>query len=140
MRRTCRYLDQKSGFFWFWSSPKVGENLFVGDHLNSAGKTLCISVKTFIFFIFFGDHPILTAKQPQSNSRPMKIWVNFVYGCIKLPKKPPPLYEILATRLWQSTIYYNDIRKGGCESRLRICYSARWLSLVLQLMFLPQCY
>ena len=39
---------------------------------------------------FFGDHLILTEKPPESNLRLMKIWVKFVFGCIKLPKKPPP--------------------------------------------------
>ena len=41
--RTCRCLDQSSGVFWFWSSPKVGEDLSFGDHLISARKTLWIS-------------------------------------------------------------------------------------------------
>ena len=29
----------------------------------------------------------------------MEIWVKFVYRCFKLPKKPPSLCKILATRL-----------------------------------------
>ena len=39
---------------------------------------------------FFGDHLIFNKKSPQSYSRLMKIWVKFLYGGIKLPKKPPP--------------------------------------------------
>ena len=42
------------------------------------------------FFSFFGDHLLFTEKLSQSNSRLMKILVKFVYGWIKLPKKPPP--------------------------------------------------
>ena len=40
----------------------------------------------------------------------------------------------------QATIHYNDMWKRGFECRLCICYSASWLSLVLQLMLLLQCY
>ena len=43
------------------------------------------SVKPF----FFGVHLILTEKAPKSNSREKKIWVKFVYSCIKFSKKPP---------------------------------------------------
>ena len=39
---------------------------------------------------FFGDHLILTEKPLESNLRLIKIWVKFVFGWIKLPKKPPP--------------------------------------------------
>ena len=60
-------------------------------------------VKTF----FFGDHLNLTEKPLQSRLRLMKIWVKFVYSYIKLPKKPPPLFEILATRLNSGLILYS---------------------------------
>ena len=81
---------------------RPGKNL---EFRISAGKTLWISVKTFFSFSF-GDHLFLTEKPPQSNLRLKKIWVKFVFGCIKLPKKPLlPLCEILVTRL-QSTIKY----------------------------------
>ena len=104
-------------FFGSGAHPKSVKTFFL-DHLISAGKTLRISVKTFFiflrspdfgrkntlncgedfFFCFFGDRLIFTETPPQSNSRLMKIWVKFVYGLIKLPKKSP-LCEILATRL-----------------------------------------
>ena len=61
-------------FFFFW------------DHLNTAGKTVSIFVKTF----FFGVHLILTEKPHQSDSRQMKIWFKLVYRCFYLSKKPPP--------------------------------------------------
>ena len=81
------------------------------------------SVKTFFFFLEitcfrqqktseflisaekpfeFWQRPFFlwrSEKPTQSRLRPTKIWVKFVYGCIKLPKKPPPLCEILVMRL-----------------------------------------
>ena len=92
-------------FFFFleitWFRP---EKPF--EYLISARKTLWISdfgrKKPLNFgedLLFFWDHLILTEKPPQSNLRLMKIWVKFVFGCIKLQKKPPPLCEILAMRL-----------------------------------------
>ena len=96
-------------FFGSRAHPKSVKTFFL-DHLISAGKTLeflisagktlWISVKTFSFsFFFFWNHLILTEKPPQSNVRLMKIWVKFVFGCIKLQKSLPPFCEILATRL-----------------------------------------
>ena len=46
------------------------------------------------FFLFFWDHLIFTEKSLQSNSRLMKIWVKFIYGWIKLTKKPLPLQNL----------------------------------------------
>ena len=71
--------------------------LLFGDHQYSAGKKPLNfwfrPTKTFEFrwrIFFFGDHLILTEKPPESNLRLIKIWVKFVFGCIKFPKKPPP--------------------------------------------------
>ena len=79
------------------------EELF--EFVISAEKSVSISVKTF----FFGDHLFLGKKPPQSDSRAMKIWVKVAYSCLNLPKKPPPLHEILATRLrrwpWADTAH-----------------------------------
>ena len=41
---------------------------------------------------------------------------------------------------FEATVCYNGKRKIGYESILCIYNLASWLSLVLQLMFLPQCY
>ena len=71
----------------------------------SAEKFYSILVKTF----FLGDHLFLGEKPPQSDSRAMKIWVKVAYSCLNLLKKPPPLHEILATRMrrrpWADTAH-----------------------------------
>ena len=82
----------------------------------SAEKSVSISVKTF-FFIFIFEIICFWAKKPfefpisakkavsisdkpfESDSRAMKIWVKVAYSCLTLSKKPPPFFEILATRL-----------------------------------------
>ena len=95
--RTWRYLDQNSGGFLFWSSPKIREDLFFFFFWRSPN----FGRKDRLNFgedLFFWDYLILTEKPPQTNSWLMKIWVKFVYRSFKLPKKPP-LCEILATRL-----------------------------------------
>ena len=56
------------------------------EFLSLAEKTLNFGKNLF----FFGDNQNLTKKTIQSRLKVMKIWVKFVYGCIKLPKKPPP--------------------------------------------------
>ena len=59
------------------------------------------------------------------------------HSCIGLALSPPAcliLYSIAGC--CQARICYNDMRKRGYKSRLCICYSASWLSLFLQLMFL----
>ena len=93
--RTCRCLDQNSGFFWFWSSPKVGEDLFFyGDHPISARK------KPFEFrwrpFFFVGDHLHLAGKNPWisdfGREKPFEFrWRPFFFEitCIIRPEKNP---------------------------------------------------
>ena len=86
------------------NTSTVGEDLFFCQSPVFGRKKLLnfwfIPEKAFEFQQrpFFVDHLIFTEKSPQSNSRLMKIWVKFVYGWIKLPKRPP-LCKILATRL-----------------------------------------
>ena len=84
------------------------KTFFFEDHLILAGKTVWILVKTF----FLGGGGILTENTPQSDSRLMKIWVEFVYCCFKLPKlfQAPSLCEFLATRLSSE---YTGRRGGG---------------------------
>ena len=62
--------------FFFWSSPKVGQEKAVnfGEDLFS-----------------FGDHLSLTEKPLQSDLRMMKTLVKFLYCYFKPPKKPTPL-------------------------------------------------
>ena len=66
----------------FWRRP-----FFFGDHLFLGGKTVSISDKPF-----------------ESDSKAMKIRVKVAYSCLTLSKKPPPLFEILATRLLMEII------------------------------------
>ena len=65
----------KSVKTFFWRSPDFGRK----NPLNFSED-----------LFFFGDHLNLTEKPPQSHLRLMQVWVKFVYGCIKLQKKPPP--------------------------------------------------
>ena len=67
-------------FFFFWRSLDFREinALNFGDDLFFFWRSLD-----------FGQKNALNL--PQSNSRQMKIRVKFVYGWIKLQKKPPPL-------------------------------------------------
>ena len=73
--------------FFFWKSHVFGQK----NPLNFRfwpKKTFKFRRRPF----FFRDYLRLTKKTPQSRLKLMKIWVKFVYGCIKLPKKlPPPL-------------------------------------------------
>ena len=65
------------------------------------------------------------------------------HTCIGLALSPQAcliLYSIAGCCHYQATTYHNGMRKIGHEIRLCICYSASWLSLILELMFLPQCY
>ena len=87
-------------------SVSVKTFFFSGDHLFLEGKSATISDfggKILLNFgedFFFGDHLFWGEKPPQSDSRAMKIWVKVAYSCLNLLKKPPPpLYEILVTRL-----------------------------------------
>ena len=79
----------------------------------SPEKSLSISVKTFFLEItcFWAKKPFefpisaeksvsISDKPFESDSRSMKIRVKVAYSCLTLSKKPPPpLFEILATRL-----------------------------------------
>ena len=68
---------------------------FFGDHLISAIKTLRIcdfgrkNLSNFGEDLFFSWRSL--RKPPQSHLKLIKIWVKFVYGCIKLLKRPRPL-------------------------------------------------
>ena len=84
-------------FFGSGAHPKSVKIFFFWRSLISARKSLCISAKTFFFL---GDHLFFTKQSPQSNLRLMKIWVKFVYGCIKLQKKPPSPFAKSWQRAW----------------------------------------
>ena len=125
-RRSCEELAviwiRIVDFFGSGAHPKSVKTFFLEiTVLIFTGKILWISVKTF----FFGDHLILTEKPLQSNSRLMKIWVKFVYGCNKLPKRHSPLCQILASRLDYRfkililpEIQINHKINGSCAARL----------------------
>ena len=81
-------------FSLFWRSPVFGQKKPLNFWFRSK--------KTFEFWrrsFFFGEYQNLTVKPTQSRLKLMKIWVKFVCGCTKLPKKPPLPCKILATRL-----------------------------------------
>ena len=80
-------------FLFFRRSPVFGQN----NPLNFWFRPK----KTFEFRrrLFFWRTQNLTVKPTQSCLKLMKIWVKFVCGCTKLPKKPPLSCKILATRL-----------------------------------------
>ena len=97
-----------------WFRPKNPSQFrwrpFFGDHLFLGGKTvwmfdfgrkirLNFGEDLFFFFFFWRSPCFWAEKPPQSDSRAMKICVKVTYICLNLPKKPPPLNEILATRL-----------------------------------------
>ena len=96
-------------FLFLWTSPEFrwknslnfGEDLFFFLEITSFQLEKPFELQWRLFFFFLEiTFRILTEKAPQSNSRLIKIWVKFVYGCIKLPKKPPPHFcKILGTRL-----------------------------------------
>ena len=79
---------------------------------NLAENSVSISVKTFFFFFWrspvFGLKTRLNfrfwPKNPcDSDTRTMKIRVKVACSCLTLSKKPPPLFQILATRLLGSS-------------------------------------
>ena len=81
--------------------------------------------RPLFFFVFFGDHLILDRKTSQSDLRLMIIWVKLVQYCFKLQKSPPPLCEILVTRLRAD---YNTCATGKIVSRGLRIYSPSFLS------------
>ena len=78
-----------------------------------AGKSISIAVKTFFFLetsCFWAEKPLefpsfqeipsqFSDKPCDSDSRAIKIRVKVVCTFLTLSKKPPPLFQILATRL-----------------------------------------
>ena len=91
------WISAKTFFFleitWIWT-----EKLSEFQRRPFFWRSLDFGQKNILNFgedLFFWDHLVL----PQSNSRLMKIRVKFVYGWIKIQKKPPPFCKILTTRL-----------------------------------------
>ena len=119
-RSGCQLTEKRSEFRWrpfsfFWRSLGLGQknalifgkNLFfsfileIWRSLDFGQKNALIVGEDLFCFFCFGDHLILDRKTLRIFLNPieMKIRVKFVYGWIKVQKKPPPLSEILATRL-----------------------------------------
>ena len=89
----------KTFFFFLWRSLVFGRKNLLNFWFPPE-KAFEFRWRPCFFFVFFWDHLIFTEKLPQSNSRLMKIWIKFVYGWIKLPKKPPPPFVKSWLRAW----------------------------------------
>ena len=128
MRRTCRDLDQNSGDFWLWSSPKVGEDLFFL-------KITCFwTEKPFHSFFFleitFDRKTASIYFKTNENLGQVRLRLHHTSKTAPLP----PLCEILATRLNQGCGSGSRKRKRQIFVKAEAA-SVKWVPLPLLLYF-----